>query len=187
MLRPSQVPGKPATYTRIPVGLFRLCGRVPRIRATSGRKPRDGEAGHGLDKSTSIPFFFPSFSTNAPILFLRFLPLYNFLFLFSPSCWRFYLNTAGSNWRPGSRIVQTRRLGCRLQAPWGIACYKVPRLLHSILRTWPSLLHPSVNEVPHCTCKEGNYFKRRCNLIKQHFLSNKLVSIVLVTHFGGKV
>ena len=70
VLRPSQETGKPATYTGIPVGLYRLCGRVPRIRATSGRKPRDGEAGHGLDNSTSIPFFFPSFFSNAPILFL---------------------------------------------------------------------------------------------------------------------
>lgn len=152
VLRPSQVTGKPATCTGIRVGLFKLCGRVPRIRATSGRKPRDGEAGHGLDSATSIPFFFPF--PNAPILFLWFLPLQNIFFIsFSPSCWSFYLNTAGSNWRPGSRIVQTRRLGCRLQAPWGIARYEVPRPHHSMLRTWFSLLRTSTNGVPQCMCR----------------------------------
>lgn len=145
VLRPSQVTGKPARHTQGSLSVF--TGFVVACRGFE----RQVGGNHEMERQVMVQTtLLPSLSSFLPFSLTRqffscdFTPL-QFFISFSPSCWRFYLNTAGSNWRPGSRIVQTRRLGCRLQAPWGIACYKVPRLLHSILRTWLSLQRSSVN------------------------------------------
>jgi hypothetical protein len=139
VVRPSEEQEKP-WHTRGVVSAVACRGFERQVGGNNTRRGRSGSKPvRQLFSSLLFPFL-PSFHSITPTLFLSFSPSTIFFFTsLYPSCWPFYQNTAGSNWRPRSRIVQTR-LGCRLQAPWGIARWELPRHLHSILRTELPLL-----------------------------------------------